>query len=268
VSFELAEVEVRRGARCVLDAVSMTLRPGRVVAVLGPNGAGKSTALAVFAGDLAPSAGSARLDGTPLGSIDRRQLARRRAVLLQQSRVVFDHTALELVCLGRLALDGSALRATDERVALEALARFGVLALAGRSVLGLSGGELQRVQLARAMAQIDGDGGEASYLLLDEPSNSLDLAEQLRLLALLRGEAERGVGVLVVLHDVNHAAWLADDVVLLREGRVVAAGPTREVLTADAVRQTFGVELVVVEDPRIGRPLIAPVAPVALGRRS
>jgi len=156
--------------------------------------------------------------------------------------VAFAMTALDVVLLGRIPHGGGRESAADVRIARRALARAGVAELAARSYPTLSGGEKQCVQIARAFAQVWPDTGQASpYLLLDEPIAALDLVRQHRIAALLRRSARRGAGVFAVLHDLSLATDCADDVVVLRRGRVVAAGKPSEALTPDVIRDVFGV---------------------------
>jgi len=265
----LEDVHVRIGGATLLGGVTLPVRPGEVVAVVGPNGAGKSTLLQVASGERAPSAGRAALDGRPLAAYAPERLAARRAVLPQQSALAFGFTAFEVAMLGRMP--HAATGADHEAAAWRALERAGVAHLAGRRYPTLSGGEQQRVHLARALAQLDGPaggpaggsagpaGGPARYLLLDEPTASLDLAHQHAVLALARAHAEAGGGVLVVLHDLNLAAQYADRLAVLRAGRLLADGPPAEVLDPALVHAAFDVPVVVLPHPCLACPLVVPV---------
>jgi iron complex transport system ATP-binding protein len=214
------DVRVRLGGRVVLDGLDLDAAPGEVVALLGPNGSGKSTALRALAG-LLPRSGRVEVDGRPLDRPD----PRRVACLLQEHGVGFDLTVREVVAMGGTGRDTLGLDAD-------------------RVVATLSGGERQRVHLARCLA------GGAPVLLLDEPTNHLDLPARARLVALL---ASRARTVVLASHDLELAA-LADRVVLLRDGRVRAAGRPVDVLTADAVRDVFGATVRRVPDPLGGAP--------------
>ena len=253
----LHDATVRVGPATLLDGVSLEARPGEVLAVVGPNGAGKTTALRALSGEAAPSAGAATLDGAPLAGLEARALARRRAVMPQASTLPFDFSVLEVVLLGRTP--HRATRAADLEAAHRALVEAGVEAFAGRRYPTLSGGEQQRVHLARALAQLDGPADAARYLLLDEPTSALDLAHQHAVLRTARRRAAEGVGVVAVLHDLNHAAQYADRVAVLARGRLVACGPPRDVLTAEVVAEAFGVAVVVTEHPCAACPLVVPV---------
>ena len=257
----LHDATVRIGRATLLDGVSLAVRPGEVLAVVGPNGAGKTTALRLLAGETAPTAGAATLDGRPLAEVGAEALALRRAVMPQASSLPFDFPVLDVVLLGRTP--HRATRDADLDAAYRALRAAGVDGLAGRRYPTLSGGERQRVHLARALAQLDGGAGPARYLLLDEPTSALDIAHQHAVLRTARQRAAAGVGVLAVLHDLNHAAQYADRLAVLAGGRPVASGPPRDVLTADVVARAFGVAVVVTEHPCAACPLVVPVPEAA-----
>jgi iron complex transport system ATP-binding protein len=247
------------GGRDLVRDVSLDLRPGEVTAVLGPNGAGKSSLLKLFSGERPPTSGEIRLDGRPLAARDTAELARRRAVLPQESVVAFPFSAGEIVLLGRLPHLRGAESRRDFDIAAEAMRLTGVSHLARRLFPTLSGGERQRVHLARALAQIWECPGAARFLLLDEPTSNLDLAHQHETLAVARDFAARGVGVLVILHDLNLAAEYADRIVLLSGGAVQAEGTPGKVLTETNVRTVFGLNVAVISHPKSGRPHVIPV---------
>jgi iron complex transport system ATP-binding protein len=225
------------GAR-VLDRVTATFAPGRVTAVLGPNGAGKSSLLACLAGLRIPDSGAVRLDGIDRSAHDRRTLARRIGFLPQTADVHWDINVATLVALGRFPHRGrcGATPADAEAVAA-AMAATDVAHLAARTVNTLSGGERSRVLLARVLA------GTPDWLLADEPLASLDPAHQLDTLDRLRRIAAAGAGVIVVLHDLNHAMRVADDVLLLNAGQIMGAGPPATVLAADTIAATYGITI-------------------------
>lgn len=240
------------GAR-LLDAVDFEAHPGELHALLGPNGAGKSTLLGALAGDVKPSTGSVSLDGRPLAEWKLRELARVRAVLLQQHEVFFPFTVREVVEMGRAPWRGTPAEDDDERMIAEAMALTDITALAERSVPSLSGGERARAALARVLAQ------GAPTLMLDEPTAALDLKHQEDVMRLARERAASGDTVVVVLHDLNVAAAYADRVTLLQRGRVVASGDPRAVLTAERIGAVYGQAVEVLEHPRTGAPLILPL---------
>jgi len=231
--------------RQLLEDVSLTVEPGQVHALLGPNGAGKSTLLRLLAGELEPDRGALELNGRPLHDWSARDRARQRAVLPQSHGLAFGFTAGQVVALGRLPCSQ---RRPDAEAALvhDALALAGVAPLHDRLYTTLSGGERARVQLARVMAQVweplDGAlAGTPRFLLLDEPTASLDLAHQHDCLRAVRTLADRGLGVLLILHDPNLALRYADAVTLLRDGRALASGPPAQTLTAETLERIYRV---------------------------
>ena len=226
------------GRTAVLRDVSLTARPGRVLGLIGPNGSGKTTLLRLLHGALTPAAGEIRVDGEPLAGIDRRTLSQRLAVVVQEAGGETTMTAAEMVLLGRTARLSGFQRtgADDVAAARQALHRVGAHGLARRAFADLSGGEKQRVLIARALAQ------SADHLLLDEPTNHLDIRYQHEVLALLRGLAgDLSAAVVVVLHDLNLAAAYCDDLVLLEQGRVAAQGTVDEVLDPAVVQRVYGI---------------------------
>ena len=222
-----------------LRDVSVAVDRGSLTGLLGPNGCGKTTLLKLMAGVLRPRQGTITLDGRAIGGISRRELARRVAVVPQETHPAFDYSVLEMVLMGRhphlgmFQLEGPG----DLVVAHDSLLATGTAHLAERPYTTLSGGEKQRVVIASALAQ------EPDVLLLDEPTASLDIAYQLELASLLvRLNRERGVTLVLATHDLNLAASLCDSLVLMRAGRVLAQGPTRDVLTGAMIQQLYDVE--------------------------
>jgi len=236
----LDSISLRLGGQAVLDDVSAVLRPGRVTAILGPNGAGKSSLLRSIAA-LVPHQGEVRLGDRSIAALRPDERARLLGYLPQLGAVHWNITAADLVGLGRLPHRTSL--AEDAAAVLAAMEATDTLDLASRTVDALSGGERARVLLARVLA------GAPQWLLADEPLASLDPAHQLDVLARLRSVAARGTGVVIVLHDLAHAARIADDVLLLQGGRHVAFGPAADTLTPDRLRALFGVEVVFVDTP-------------------
>jgi len=256
-----SEIRVVRGQRRILDDVSLQVSSGEMAAVIGPNGAGKTTLLHAMSGALLPDGGAVEIGGRALGAWPVKELARRRAVLTQNATLGFPFTALQVVMIGRSPHMGRHPGRGDLRAAAAAMSETGVLHLAERSYPTLSGGEKQRVQLARVLAQIAADAETAEsnvgrYLLLDEPTNNLDLAHQHLVLAAARRLADAGVAVLVVLHDPNHAAAYADRIHVLQHGRTFAAGAPRDVLTSHLMSSVFGVAARVLNEPGRDRPYV------------
>jgi iron complex transport system ATP-binding protein len=260
-----AGLGVRRQGRWLLDGVDLTLAAGEVLVLLGANGAGKSTLLKCLAGEILPEQGQVLLNGRALGRWRPADAARRRAVLPQASPLSFPFTALEVVLMGRIphgGLQGSA-GAADLGIAAAALAATEVAHLAERRYTTLSGGERQRVHLARVLAQLwePLPGGEPQWLLLDEPTASLDLAHQHGVLTLARRWAADPTarrGVLVVLHDLNLAAQYAERIAVLKEGRLLISGTPAAVLTPGLIEAAFGLAVSVLPHPELDCPLIVP----------
>ncbi|HTH04057.1 MAG TPA: ABC transporter ATP-binding protein [Vicinamibacterales bacterium] len=245
----------------VLRDVSMTLPAGGFVGILGPNGSGKTTLLRALAGTVRPARGRVLFEDRDIRSVARHVLARRMAVVPQETHLAFDYTALEVVMMGRyphltmFEIEGP----KDFSIAREAMAATGTLPLQDRQFDTLSGGEKQRVIVAAALAQIAGAGGNG-ILLLDEPTVALDLAYQLELGELLR-ERQRRVPLTIAVstHDLNFAASLCRTLVLLKDGRVLASGATDDVLTSQHIRELYDVEADVTRHPPTGRVIVVPV---------
>ena len=240
---------VERGGRRILDLAGLNVMGGQVLGILGPNGAGKSTLLRVLAGEMRPDSGLVRFLGQDLREWDAGALARRRAVLPQASMLGFPLRAAEVVALGRTPWAGRETAATHDEACATSLRDSGVTALAGRWYASLSGGEQQRVQLARVLAQLHGATPGETALLLDEPTASLDLPHQHAILRTACRRAAQGATVIVVVHDIALAARYCGQILLMADGRLVAAGPTAAVLTEDHVGAAYGVSVRRVPDP-------------------
>lgn len=239
------------GAR-ILGGITARFRPGRVTAVLGPNGAGKSTLLACLAGLRQPDSGEVTLGGVARSALSTRDLSRRIGLLPQTADVHWDVDVATLVALGRYPHRSRWGETEADRAAVaDAMAATDVTQFADRAMTRLSGGERARVLLARVLA------GQPEWLLADEPLANLDPAHQIDALQCLRDAAGRGAGVIVVLHDLNHALRAADDVLLLSGGKVAAFGPPEVVLTRDIIAQTYGVDTHIGQTPEGQRFLVA-----------
>ena len=230
------------GGRMVVDGVTLEVRSGGMLGLLGPNGSGKSSLLRLLAGLRRVSSGAVTLGGKDISAHRRGVLARRVAVVEQQVATEAPVTALDIVRLGRTPHRGllSAWTAEDEAAVRQALLSVGLDAMASRSWHTLSGGERQRVQIARALAQLAAMPRPAA-LLLDEPTASLDPGQRASLLRLLRRLAAEGLAILIVLHDLNEAAFVADRVALLAGGRLLAEGPPVDVLQPARLAAVYGV---------------------------
>jgi ABC-type cobalamin/Fe3+-siderophores transport system ATPase subunit len=243
-----------------LRDATVTVAPGSLTGLLGPNGCGKTTLLKLLCGVLRPHAGQVLLGEHAIESMTRRGLARRVAVVPQETHPAFDYSVLEMVLMGRhphlgaFQLEGPA----DLEIARASLEATGTADLAARNYMTLSGGEKQRVIIASALAQA------TEFLLLDEPTASLDLGYQLEVAALLaRLNRERNVTMVLATHDLNLAASLCDRLVVMRGGRVLAQGATTDVLTGEMVRQLYDVDADVAFHPRAGHLTVVPVRRLA-----
>jgi iron complex transport system ATP-binding protein len=242
-----------------LRDVSLDIAKGSLTALLGPNGGGKTTLVSLLAGVVRPQHGRVLLDGVAMSTLGTRQIARRVAVVPQETHPAFDYTVVEMVLMGRhphlsaFALEGPA----DIAIAQNALAATGTAALAERSYMTLSGGEKQRVIIASALAQ------SPDLLLLDEPTASLDLGYQLEIASLLRDlNREREVTLVLATHDLNLAAALCTHVVMVKDGAVLAQGATSDILTPERIRELYGVDAEVRFHDRAGHLTIVPLARV------
>jgi iron complex transport system ATP-binding protein len=240
----------------VLDGVSLAVGEGELVGIIGSNGSGKTTLVRLLAGVIRPRGGRVSLGGSGLEALGRRDVARRLAVVPQDSALEFPFTALEVVLMGRaphlppLAFP----RARDLAIARAAMARLEVDGVEDRALLELSGGERQRVLLARALAQ------QPRVLLLDEPTTHLDLRHQTGIYDTVRALArDEGVAVVSVLHDLNLAALYCDRLILLAGGRVLAEGAPAEVLSGPLLREAYGVPVHVGTNAATGTPIVLPL---------
>jgi len=256
---DVSRVDIRRDGTLIIDDVDCSVERGTFSALLGPNGAGKSTLLAALAGVERAQSGSIQFGGVELHGMPRRQRARTVSFVEQEASTELALTVRQVVELGRTpyqTLWGDE-SADDAAIVASALESTGLTSFAARTFVSLSGGERQRVLLAKALAQ------EPRLLLLDEPTNHLDVSAQLSTLSLVRSLTAReagdgtGVTVLAALHDLNLAAAYCDHVIVLRRGRVFAAGPTETVLTPELIRDVYGVRADVLRNPTTGRPVIA-----------
>ncbi|WP_417515660.1 heme ABC transporter ATP-binding protein [Minwuia sp.] len=251
-------LSVIRGGRHLLDRVSLGMAAGEVTVILGPNGAGKSTLLRCLSGTLVPDDGHVWLDGAPMAGVPGAVLATRRAVLGQESRLGFAFSVIEVIGLGRIPHTGRSDRAQNLRAIEAAMRATGLLHLAERDFTTLSGGEKQRVHLARTLAQLwpFSRDGASKILLLDEPTNNLDLAHQHRLLKHARALAAQGLAIGAVLHDPNLASGYADRVTVLNNGMIAASGTPAHVLTPELLSEVYGITLQTIGHAARGTPLL------------
>lgn len=255
IAFDAVSVALR--GRLVLNRMSGVLRHGRVTAILGPNGAGKSTLLSCLTGLRRPDSGQITLGARAIASLDRRERGRTIGLLPQHGDVHWDVSVQTLVALGRFPHRGGwGESAHDAAAVTAAMAATDCTHLAERTVQRLSGGEQGRVLLARVLA------GEPDWLLADEPLAGLDPAHQLDVLDRLKSVALNGAGVAIVLHDLTQTARIADDVIILNAGTVVAAGPRETALTKENIATAYGVDVHIGETSS-GAPLIVPTCRLA-----
>jgi iron complex transport system ATP-binding protein len=245
----------------LLTGVHFTLAPGEVLALIGRDGAGKSTLFKHLTGELPVRAGEVRLLGTPLARHGAEALALRRAVVPQSTHLPFSYEVLEVVLMGRIPHLRRQRGESDEnaRIARECLQRVGLGGSETRDYQTLSGGEQQRVHIARALAQLHGTPGPR-LLLMDEPTSSLDVAHQHQTLRLVKALSGEGVAALLILQDLNLVAQYADRVLALAERRTLAFGTPAEVLTPELLERTFGHPMTTRPHPWLPCPLIVPGA--------
>jgi iron complex transport system ATP-binding protein len=239
----------------LLHGIDLTVDRGQILGLAGPNGAGKTSLLRLMAGDIPLSAGRVLIGDRPLAEWPRRALARHLAYLPQLSLLNFPYTVEEVVALGRIPHDSGAGR--DHEIMTEVMAAADITPLRQRLYTRLSGGEKQRVQLARILAQIwDADTRTGGLLLLDEPTAALDLAHQQLVLAAVRNLAARGCAVVLVIHDLNLMAAIADRIAVLQGGRLVAAGTPSAVFTEALFREVFAIDVLIQRHPDRAQPLV------------
>lgn len=251
MSLELQHLSVDICGRRIVSDVDVVVPDGGFVGLLGPNGCGKSTILKTIYRVNRPAGGRILLDGADLLAMGPRDAARRVAVVAQESTAEFDFTVTEMVSIGRTPHKRAFERddAVDRAIVRDSIERVGCERLAHRSFNTLSGGEKQRVLIARALAQ------GADHLILDEPTNHLDIRYQVEVLELV---AELGTTILAALHDLSLAALFCDAVYLMADGRIVTGGPPGRVITSEIVRHAYGADVLVVDHPDTGTPHLIP----------
>ncbi|MDH7593146.1 MAG: ABC transporter ATP-binding protein [Methanomicrobiales archaeon] len=251
---ELQEVDLEYGAEKVLEGITFRSGAGELLGILGPNGSGKTTLLKAISRIVRPSNGVILVNSRSLQEFGQKELSREIAVVPQSSEPKFDFSVEEVVRMGRyphkerFATEDE----EDRRIASLAMEATGILHIASRSVLEISGGELQRVIIARALAQ------EPKVLLLDEPTSHLDLGQQVSILEMLK-TLSRKIAVIAVFHDLNYAAHYCDRLILLHDHRILAMGDPESVFTPERIRAAFGIDVTVRRNPLTGRPAISPL---------
>jgi iron complex transport system ATP-binding protein len=254
ITFTDVSVRYPRAASLALDGVSLLAADGILTAVVGPNGSGKSTLVRAVLARVSLAGGRVMVDGTDVTAISRRAAARRVAVIVQREEPAFPMRVRDYVALGRYPHSGAWTDSPRDRTAVDAaIHEAGVEALGDRGTDALSGGEWQRVRIARALAQ------EAPALVLDEPTTFLDLGHEMATFELLASLARGGRAVLVVSHQLNLVARFAGHVVLLHRGSVVAAGAPGDVMQARTLERVYEWPVVVTRDPAVGAPNLVPL---------
>lgn len=262
VGIDLKGVSFSRRGAAVLNGINFTVGPREFVGLIGPNGAGKSTLLKLLMKLLTPTAGTILLDGRPLDRWNQKELARRIAYLPQNPQPESPFPCREAVSMGRYAHLGrfERERTADRQIVEEAMRLTETDTFADRPITALSGGELQRVLIARTLAQ------EATTLLLDEPTANLDPQHQLGLIDLVASLTGKGISVVMALHDLHLAARYCHRLILLHRGEVVADGTPRNVLTEPHLRQVYGIEAEVTLHPTLHYPVVTPLSIAERGR--
>lgn len=252
---EVEQLSFAYGTEQILNQISISVKPGEFLVILGPNGSGKTTLLRCMSGTLKPSSGEVRLKGRAILTMKRQDIAKTVSVLPQQDTNEFGFTVEELVTMGRLPHLGRFEKESlkDRQKVMWSMEVTNTIHLKSRLVTSLSGGEMQRVGLAKALAQ------EPEVLFLDEPTSHLDINYQVEMLDVVkRLNSEKGITVVAVMHDTNLAAAYCDSMVLLSEGTVFASGPTSKVFTAQNINALYGLDVVMMKHPLSGKNLIFP----------
>lgn len=254
------------GQRPILSKLNFDIQPGEVTVVLGQNGAGKSTFLKMLSGEAKPTMGQVLLNNKDLHAIPVNKLAAMRAVLSQQYAQGLQFNCEEIVMMGRYPYFGTKPGADDHRIVRESMQEMQVDHLLRRSYQALSGGEQQRVQMARVLSQLRGAASASDWrsqqqqglLLLDEPTSSMDCLHQQLALSKAKELAQQGYTVVVILHDLNLAAQFADTILLLKQGSIVCAGNVRDVLTSEHLTEAYNMEVDILEPEEYDFPILIP----------
>lgn len=251
-ALEAQELVIAYDGKVVVDGVNLQIRQGSFTVILGPNASGKSTVLRALARVLKPESGHVVFDGRELSTYGSKELAKRLGLLPQDAIAPDGMRVADLVSRGRYPHHTALQRWTvaDDTATRDALAATNTTDLAERYVDQLSGGQRQRVWVALLLAQ------QTEVMLLDEPTTFLDIAHQYELLDLLQALHEEGKTVVAVLHDINQAARYATDLVLMHEGRIAATGAPEDLITAEQISDTFGLDVMVAPDPVTGTPMV------------
>jgi iron complex transport system ATP-binding protein len=250
-------IHYRIGHKAILNGISTDFAPGLFHVIIGPNGSGKSTFLKIFSGELKPGQGSVRYDGQDAFLFNKTLLAQRRAVMSQQPELHFPLNVAEVVMMGRYPHFTYRPSRRDEAICQEVIDKMAIAHFVHRDYLSLSGGEKQRVQFARALAQLWSVPEKGHrYLLLDEPISSLDIHYQHQFLQIAKQLTAENIVLVAVLHDINLAMQYADNILFMKEGALVKKGRPADIITADLIKEVFDIPVAVIENPVLGKPFI------------
>lgn len=251
-----SDISLSAAGKTILKDISVAIHPGRVTAIVGPNGAGKSSLLKVMARENHIHKGTVEVNGKNITSFSSKELAWIRAVMPQSTTLQFAFSVEQIIMLGRHSFSSS--RSENAAIVEEVMNLTGTMRLRDRNYLTLSGGEKQRVQLTRVLAQVWSDAVYPRYLLLDEPTSNMDIAQQQFIFGLAKKVCERNIGVMAIVHDLNLAAQFADEMYFMREGKIVTAGAAHTVFTKTNIEDTFCCKVNVYRDPCTKCPYIIP----------
>jgi len=253
---EAKHIGLSINGKTLLNDVNLSVQPGTFTAIAGPNGAGKSSLLKILSHELTHYKGEVRINDVIASSYSVAQLSAVRAVLPQHSHVQFPFTVKQIVEMGRQHFKTTS--KNNDALLEEVMELTGIADWANRNYISLSGGEQQRVQLARVLAQVWDQKTFPRYVLLDEPTSSLDIAQQQLIFTLVKKACERNIGVLAIVHDLNQAVQFADHLYFMRNGSVIAQGESKEVFTKTNIEVTFCCRVNVYHDPCTNCPYIVP----------
>jgi len=253
---EAKNITLTINGRSLISEINLTVQPGAFTAVAGPNGAGKSSLLKILSHELTSYKGEVRINDVAASSYSVAQLSAVRAVLPQHSQVQFPFSVRQIVEMGRQHFRSTT--KLNQELMDEVMELTGIVDWSNRNYLTLSGGEQQRVQLTRVLAQVWDQKTFARYVLLDEPTSSLDIAQQQLIFTLVKKACERNIGVLAIVHDLNQSVQFADHLYFMRNGTVIAHGKSKEVFTKTNIEETFCCRVNVYHDPCNNCPYIVP----------
>lgn len=250
-------VSYKAGAKEILHSTSVSMQPGTFNVIMGANGAGKSTLLKLLAGSIQPVSGSIQLGDKKITEYSNQQLARKRAVLSQHYSIGFPITVEEVVMMGRYPYFSVKPSASDTAICHKTMEQMQVSGFAQRDYNTLSGGEAQKVQMSRVLAQIDGANKE-NILFLDEPVSHLDIKYQHQLLQTAKDCCQQGTTVIAVLHDINLSLYYADRIFFMKQGRIIHDSTNSRSITVDIIKEVFDINVTIIEHPSQARPVIIP----------